>query len=170
MGDVCICSPEADTGCRICNPDKWEEYHPNTWRVKKENPMDKAVAPESVNTRLLNKNYSPLIVRKYQFKGWPMFVSLICDADLSDLDQVVNAAEQAHGEIKEDIQSVRNWCGFLSDYIVEHYNKVKPGVTEGVAVIWYVDKCFVSSCYGDLMTHTKCAIELYSILNMLPHI
>ena len=99
-----------------------------------------------------------------------MFVSLICDADLSDLDQVVNAAEEAHGEINEDIQSVRNWCGFLSDYIVEHYNKEKKGVTEGVAVIWYVDKCFVSSCYGDLMTHTKCAIELYSILNMLPHI
>lgn len=127
-------------------------------------------APENLNTRLLDKNYSPLVVRKYQFKGWPMFVSLICDADLSDLDQVVNDAKKEHGEIKEDIQSIRNWCGFLSDYLVKHYDAEKEGVTEGVAVIWYVDKCFVSSCYGDLMTHTKCAIELYSILNMMPHI
>lgn len=132
--------------------------------------MDKAVAPESVNTRLLNKNYSPLIVRKYQFKGWPMFVSLICDADLSDLDQVVNAAEQAHGEIKEDIQSVRNWCGFLSDYIVEHYNKVKANCIEGVAVLWYVDKCFISSLYGDFMVHASCKAELFAIINTLPHI
>lgn len=126
--------------------------------------------PQETNTRLFNKNYSPLIVRKYQFNGWPMFISLICDVDLSDLDQVVNSAEKEFGEIKEGIQAVRNWCGFLSDYIVEHYNKRKTGVVEGVAVIWYVDKCFVSSCYGDLMTHTKCAIELYSILNMMPHI
>jgi hypothetical protein len=99
-----------------------------------------------------------------------MFVSLICDASLSDLDDVVNAAEAEFGEIEEDIQAVRNFCGFLSDYVVNHYNEQKHGCVEGVAVIWYVDKCFVSSCYGDLMTHTKCAIELYGILNMMPHI
>jgi len=132
--------------------------------------FDRQVVPEKVNTRLLNKNWSPLIVRKYQFKGWPMFVSLICDSDLDDLDSVVNEAEEAYGEIKESIQSARNWCGFLSDYIVEHYDGIKKGCTEGVAVIWYIDKCFISSCYGDLMTHTKCAIELYGILNMMPHI
>lgn len=126
--------------------------------------------PEQVNTRLLNKNYSPLVVRKYQMLGWPLFVSLICDWSLSDLDQVVNKAFEDFGEVNEDIQQVRNACGFLSDRLLQHYNSQKPNCVEGVAVIWYVDKCFVSSCYGDLMTHTKCAIELYGILNMMPHI
>jgi hypothetical protein len=135
--------------------------------------MDKSQAPAEVNTRLLNKNWSPLVVRKYQFEGWPMFVSLICDANLDDLDKVVNEAKAKFKKeygFKETIQSARNWCGFLSDYLVERYNAEKEGVTEGVAVIWYVDKCFISSCYGDLMTHTKCAIELYGILNMMTNI
>ena len=127
----------------------------------------------STATRLLDKNWSPLIVRKYQMEGWPLFVSLICDANLNDLDEVIY---RIHEEAKElgfidgKIQSARNYVGYMSDQIIKHYNAVKPGVTEGVAVIWYVDKCFISSCYGDLMTHTKCAIELYGILNMMPHI
>ena len=127
----------------------------------------------STATRLLDKNWSPLIVRKYQMEGWPLFISLICDANLNDLDDVVyRIHEEAkhNGFVDGKIQSARNYVGFMSDKIIEHYNAVKPGVTEGVAVIWYVDKCFISSCYGDLMTHTKCAIELYGILNMMPHI
>jgi len=127
----------------------------------------------STATRLLDKNWSPLIVRKYQMEGWPLFISLICDANLNDLDEVIY---RIHEEAKENgfvdgkIQSARNYVGYMSDQIIKHYNSVKPGVTEGVAVIWYIDKCFISSCYGDLMTHTKCAIELYGILNMMPHI
>jgi len=127
----------------------------------------------STATRLLDKNWSPLIVRKYQMEGWPLFISLICDANLNDLDQLVyEIHEEAieNGFVDGKIQSARNYVGFMSDKIVEHYNSIKQGVTEGVAVIWYVDKCFISSCYGDLMTHTKCAIELYGILNMMPHI
>jgi len=127
----------------------------------------------STATRLLDKNWSPLIVRKYQMEGWPLFISLICDANLNDLDQLVyEIHEEAieNGFVDGKIQSARNYVGFMSDKIIEHYNGIKQGVTEGVAVIWYVDKCFISSCYGDLMTHTKCAIELYGILNMMPHI
>jgi hypothetical protein len=127
----------------------------------------------STATRLLDKNWSPLIVRKYQMEGWPLFISLICDANLNDLDQLVyDIHEEAieNGFVDGKIQSARNYVGFMSDKIIEHYNGIKQGVTEGVAVIWYVDKCFISSCYGDLMTHTKCAIELYGILNMMPHI
>lgn len=154
--DYCVCVP-GGTGCSICR--------------KEEKMEDKNIAlPEGVNTRLLHKNYSPLIVRKYQMRGWPMFVSLICDWSLSDLDMVVNKAQSDFGEIGDDIQEIRNFCGFLSDRLVSHYNGQKENCVEGVAVIWYVDKCFVSSCYGDLMTHTKCAIELYGILNMMPHI
>ena len=127
----------------------------------------------STATRLLDKNWSPLIVRKYQMEGWPLFISLICDANLNDLDEVIyriHEEAKSRGFVNGKIQGARNYCGYMSDKIKEHYNLEKEGVVEGVAVIWYVDKCFISSCYGDLMTHTKCAIELYGILNMMPHI
>lgn len=126
--------------------------------------------PESVNTRLLNKNYSPLVVRKYQMGGWPLFVSLICDWSLSDLDMVVNKAHKDFGEIGDDIQQVRNFCGYLSDMLITHYNGQKENCVEGVAVLWYVDKCFVSSLWGDFMVHASCKQELFGIINTLPHI
>jgi hypothetical protein len=103
--------------------------------------------------------------------GWPLFVSLICDISLNDLDEVVNEyVDEFGGEPSENIQDMRDFAGGLSDEIVNHYNEQKKHCVEGCAVIMYVDKLFISSCYGDLMTHTKCAIELYSILNMMPHI
>lgn len=124
-------------------------------------------------TRLLDKNWSPLIVRKYQAEGWPMFIGMICDANLNDLDQVVyKALNQAKelGFVDGTIQGTRNTCGLLSDMIVEHYNKIKEGCVEGVAVVWYVDKCFISSLYGDFMVHASCKLELFQIINTLPHI
>lgn len=127
----------------------------------------------STSTRLLDKNWSPLIVRKYQMEGWPMFVGIICDANLNDLDDVIHDSVEKAIELdflNGSIQGVRNACGFISDEIVKHYNAIKRGVTEGVIVCWYVDKCFVSSAYGDFMTHNKCAMEFYQILNTLPHI
>lgn len=126
--------------------------------------------PKNLNTRLLDKNYSPLIVRKYQMTGWPLFVGLICDISLSNLDAVVNEAAKEFGKVSDDIQVVRNFCGFLSEFIYDYYNEKKNGCVEGIAVLWYVDKCFVSSLWGDFMTHTSCKQELYSILNTLPHI
>lgn len=127
----------------------------------------------STSTRLLNKQWSPLIIRKYQMFGWPMFIGIICDANLNDLDDVVyDAVEKAEkiGFINGTIQGARNTCGFLSDEITNHYNNIKRGVLEGSIVFWYQDKLAVSSAYGDLMTHEKCASEFYSILNMMPHI
>lgn len=127
----------------------------------------------STATRLLDKNWSPLIVRKYQMEGWPMFIGLICDANLNDLDDVIyDAIEKAKeaGFINGTIQGIRNACGYLSDEIVKYYNMKKRGVSEGVIVCWYVDKMFCSSAYGDFMTHNKCAMEFYQILNTLPHI
>ena len=132
----------------------------------------KPVGLENVNTstRLLNKNYSPLIVRKYQMNGWPLFVSLICDVSLSDLDKVVYEITDEFGKIEDDIQAARNYTGFLSDKIVEHYNAVKRGSVEGIAVLYYVDKCFISSLYGDFMVHASCKQELFGIIQTLPHI
>jgi len=121
-------------------------------------------------TRLLDKNYSPLIVRKYQMYKWPLYIALICDVSLSNLDQVVHGFTKAYGEIEDDIQWVRNYCGELSECIYETYDLVKPGCVEGVAVLWYVDKMFVSSLGGDFMTHGSCKQELYAIINTLPHI
>lgn len=125
------------------------------------------------STRLFDKNWSPLIVRKYQMEGWPMFIGIICDANLNDLDKLIYSIKKEAKELgmfDGNIQSVRNFCGFLNDEIVKHYNKIKEGCAEGVIVCYYVDKMFVSSAYGDLMTHEKCAAEFYSILNMMPHI
>jgi len=127
----------------------------------------------STSTRLLDKNWSPLVVRKYQMEGWPMFIGIICDANLNDLDDIVyDIWEEATelGFVNGTIQGHRNCCGLLSDRLVAHYNKEKRGVMEGNCVFWYTDKLAISSAYGDLMTHNKCAMEFYSILQMMPHI
>ena len=127
----------------------------------------------STATRLLDKNWSPLIVRKYQMEGWPLFISLICDANLNDLDEIVY---KIHDEAVEfnfvdgTIQGGRNYCGYMSDKLKEHYDGIKRGCVEGVAVLWYIDKCFISSLYGDFMVHSSCKNELFMIINTLPHI
>lgn len=146
--------------------------------TKKSNMSEQANAgmtrdDSTTATRLLDKNWSPLIVRKYQMEGWPLFISLICDANLDDLDETVykihEEAEKA-GFVKGTIQSGRNYCGFMSDKLKEHYDNIKKGCVEGVAVLWYIDKCFISSLYGDFMVHASCKQELFAIINTLPHI
>jgi len=127
----------------------------------------------STATRLLDKNYSPMVVRKYQLEGWPLFVGLICDVSLSDLDDVfyagVDEFKKEYG-MKDDIQAMRNFTGYMSDYILKHYDNVKKGCVEGLAILYYIDKCFISSLFGDFMVHQSCKLELYQIINTLPHI
>ena len=128
---------------------------------------------ELTATRLLDKNWSPLVVRKYQIEGWPMFVGMICDVNLNDLDEVVHKSVQKAKNVNfvnGSIQGSRNTCGLISDSLIEHYNRIKKGCVEGVAVIWYVDKCFISSLHGDFMVHLSCKLELFQIINTLPHI
>ena len=58
-------------------------------RMLYENRM--GINDDKVNTNLISKHYSPMIVRKYNIvKGWPLYIGLICDEDLSDLDHIVN--------------------------------------------------------------------------------
>ena len=126
-----------------------------------------------VATKLLEKNWSPLCVRKYQMKGWPLFVGIICDQSLSDLDKVVYDATEAFEKdygFKQDIQSMRNYTGFLSDWILNHYGEVKRGSVEGIGIFYYIDKCAISSLWGDMMVHASCRNEFYFIINTLPHI
>lgn len=122
-------------------------------------------------TQLLKKNFAPMIIRKYQSFGWPLFIAIICDLDLSSLDDAVMYFVKKHDPTHlNSIQDMRDFCGGLSQYIIDDYNGIKFGSVEGVAVIGYWDKCVCSSLYGDFMTHTSCRIELFSLLNMLPHV
>ena len=126
-----------------------------------------------VATRLLDKNYSPLCVRKYQLRGWPLFCGIICDQSVADLDDVVYKAEEEAenlGLFVNDIQALRNFVGLLSDRIISHYNKIKKGSVEGVGIFYYIDKCAISSLWGDMMVHSSCRNEFYFIINTLPHI
>jgi nucleoside 2-deoxyribosyltransferase len=125
------------------------------------------------STRLLDKQWSPMICRKYYVSSWPCYVGLITDCNLNDLDKVVHRTideAKEHGFLDGNIQSCRNFCGFLSDKIDEHYDNIKKGSVEGIGIAWYVDKCFISSLGKDFMVHKSCRDEFYSILNILPHI
>jgi hypothetical protein len=124
-------------------------------------------APETV-TQLLKKNQAPMIIRKYQGYGWPLFVAIICDLPLDDLDRVVTEfVKECQSASLDNIQMFMDWCGSLSQRIVDHYNEIKFGSVEGVAVVAYWDKCLCSSLYGDHMTHGQCRLEIFSLLNMM---
>ena len=115
-----------------------------------------------VFTKLVDKHHSPLVIRKYTHWGFPIYIGLISDNDLSDLDDVVTTFIKENIEgWAENIQTLRNFAGNLSEHLNEVYEK-----TEGVAVVFYVDKCFVSSLYGDFMTHAACKQEFYFLLGM----
>jgi len=126
------------------------------------------------NTNLISKHYSPLIVRKYNIvNGWPLYIGLICDEDLSDLDGIVNgimAACSKFGMLTNNIQSMRNVTGIISETLQQYFNAKKENCVEGVAILLYVDKCAIENFFGDFMNHTSCRIEWAGIMSMLPHI
>jgi UDP-galactopyranose mutase len=139
--------------------------------VSEEENEVKKIEDDDVSTRLLEKNYSLLIVRKYCAKNWPLFVGMICDLSLSDLDSVVqDIIEESERFFVNDIQELRNFCGYMSDKITQYYNYKKKGSVEGVAVLLYTDKLFISSLTNDFMTHGNCKLELFQILNMMTQI
>lgn len=118
---------------------------------------------EGVFTKLIDKHYSPLVIRKYTHWGFPIYIGLITDNDLSSLDRVVTEYMAEHKDVGwvNDIQKIRNLAGAMTEHLNEYYDR-----TEGVAVVFYVDKMFVSSLHGDFMNHTSCRIEFYSLLTM----
>jgi len=126
-----------------------------------------------VATKLLDKNFSPMIIRKYTRLGFPLYVHLICDYSLSDLDNVVHDCIDlctSNGILENDIQSLRNFTGILSDTINKHYDKKKRGCVESIGIIYYVDKMIISSLQGDCMNHNSCRQELYDSLNLMTKI
>lgn len=118
-------------------------------------------------TRLAGKHHSPLVLRKYTKWGPPLYVALITDDNLDDLDdQVVTYITSVIGKDSEwqwpsGIQAQRDLAGGLADHLVRTYNKV-----EGLGVMLYADKMFVSSLHGDFMTHLQCKLEFYQLLNL----
>ena len=129
---------------------------------------------DMTNTNLISKNFSPLTVRKYNAVGmWPLWIGLIVDESLSDLDFVVNGILEAceeNGMFANDIQQIRNITGILSEGIKIYYNGKKKNCVEGIAIALYVDKNFIQNFAGDFMNHTSCRIEWAGIMSILPHI
>lgn len=132
------------------------------------------VNDDLTNTNLISKHYSPLTIRKYNLvNGWPCWIGLIIDEDLSDLDMVVNKAYKAckeAGMVCNNIQQIRNITGIISETITEHYNNKKENCVEGVAITLYTDKNYVQNFMGDFMNHLSCRNEYGFALSMLPHI
>jgi len=109
-------------------------------------------------TKLVKKEYSPLVIRRYSLPVL-IFVALITDDDLSNLDVVVEKAFKSYGSIRNNIQELRNLAGYLCEELSKFYKKA-----EGIAVIIQADKMTISSLMGDFMNHEQCRLELYSLL------
>ena len=128
------------------------------------------------NTNLISKNYSPMFIRKFnlsQISNWPLYVSMICDEDVSDIDKVINSAIRAcddAGLIKNDLQSMRNITGIISETISKHYNNKKENCVEGIAVTLYIDKAYIQNFTGDFMNHAQCRSEYTTALLMMTQI
>ena len=128
------------------------------------------------NTNLISKNYSPMFIRKYNLtalNNWPLYVSMICDEDISDIDKVVNGAIKAYedaGLIGNNLQSMRNLTGIISETLSKYYNNKKENCVEGIAITLYIDKAYIQNFCGDYMNHAQCRSEYTSALNMMTQI
>jgi len=128
------------------------------------------------NTNLISKNYSPMFIRKFNaaaLGNWPLYVSMICDEDVSDIDKVVNGAIKAYHEAGltgNNLQDMRNLTGIISETMSMHYNSKKENCVEGIAVTLYIDKAYIQSLSGDFMNHGQCRAEYTSALMMMTQI
>lgn len=109
-------------------------------------------------TRVVGKEYSPLIIRRYSMPILT-FVAIITDDNLDNLDDVVMGFYN-NKTLPNSIQGMRNIAGQLSEILALEYTK-----SEGIGVIIQADKMTISSLAGDFMNHESCRIELYGLLN-----
>ena len=141
-------------------------------RGKTEN-QKRIINSESI-TKLLEKEQSPLVIRKTNILGFPLYVALICDYDLCDLDTVIcdaiDVAIAKNENYSQNVQTLRVFVGTMCDFIIHYYDNMRRGCVEGAAVIFYADKTFVSSLFGDFMTHGMCRFELYQALNFMTQV
>lgn len=113
-------------------------------------------------TSLSDKHFSPMTVRKYtSFWGIPIFVALITDDDISDLDTTV-AGALGGTDRPRSLQDWRNLAGRLTEVLASRYAR-----SEGIAVVIFPDKAAVASLWGDFMNHLHCRLELYALINTM---
>ncbi len=170
--EKCLNGGECDCAIEL-EKKRMEDKKTNGVNMGNEANMGLARDDSKTATRLLDKQFSPFIVRKYYVENWPLYIGIISDCNLNDLDiTVLRIIDESRdlGFLNGNIQDVRNFCGYMSDQIDKHYDSVKKGSVEGLGVAWYVDKMFCSSLAKDLMVHKSCRDEFYSILKVLPHI
>jgi len=128
------------------------------------------------NTNLISKNYSPMFIRKFNASSlynWPLYVSMICDEDVSDIDRVINDILEAYtdaGLMGNNLQSMRNLTGIISESLLIYYHDKKENCVEGIAVTLYIDKAYIQSLTGDYMNHGQCRSEYTAALNMMTQI
>jgi len=128
---------------------------------------------DKVSTKLLDKSFSPMIIRKYTRIGFPLYVHMICDENLDDLDIIVHDCIDFCREnniLSNSIQSLRNFTGILGEKINNHYDEKKRGCVESLGIIFYADKMIISSLQGDCMNHNSCRQELYDSLLIMTQI
>ena len=126
-----------------------------------------------VATKLLDKNFSPMIIRKYTRLGFPLYVHIICDENLDSLDYIVHDCIdecREKGIMENNIQSLRNFTGILSETINRYYDEKKRGSVESLGIVFYADKMIISSLQGDCMNHESCRMEMYECLNLMAKI
>jgi len=118
-------------------------------------------------TRLTEKAYSPLVIRKYTKFGFPIFVGIITDDNLDTLDIVVVLFLLERTDLwkSDSLQDKRDLAGMLSEELTKRFQS-----TEGVAVTFYIDKAVISSLFGDFMNHAQCKYEYYTLLHMSTNI
>jgi hypothetical protein len=115
-------------------------------------------------TRLEGKHFSPLTIRKYTRPGNPLFVAIITDDSLEDLDNFI-LNKFGISTMGQELEEIRQQVGKLTEALKDHYVKA-----EGVAVIFYADKAMISSLWGDFMNHFQCKYELYSLLQIATNV
>lgn len=134
------------------------------------------ITDELCNTNLISKNYSPMFIRKFnasQLSNWPLYVSMICDEDVSDIDQVVNGVLIACHQMDmlgNNLQQMRNFTGILSETLSKYYNGKKENCVEGIAITLYIDKAYIQNFTGDYMNHAQCRAEYTAALRMMTQI
>ena len=118
--------------------------------------MDEA----TLHSKISNKHYSPLVIRRYATDFGVMFVGIISDDDLNRLDEIILPVVKK--SVVKTIEEARTLTGKVCEMLKITFTKV-----EGVAVVSYFDKLMVSSLWGDFMNHESCRIELYELINVM---
>jgi uncharacterized protein YjgD (DUF1641 family) len=148
----------------------------NLIRDRQLNGNRMGINDDLTNTNLISKNYSPMFIRKFNataLNNWPLYVSMICDEDVSDIDKVVNAAIKAFldaGLIENNLQNMRNLTGIISETLSKYYNNKKENCVEGIAVTLYVDKAYIQNFTGDYMNCFLVREEYTAALQMMTQI